>query len=378
MPCGVQTLRRQFSESSLQDHPGGVYVSVFRVPASRAAEEIARQTVGRIDTAAGRTGLAGMRSGCEQKASAPFGQFVVEHPFKFTPSLVQNGSVQTRFGGHVSAWVSQRSFCRTGHVPGHQVLQHNESVDLAPPCGELVQEIVTCSGDFLVQPGYAGFGFTPVLRKLLLPRQAALKAGQAGECSLQSVQRLHQLALGRGREHTHAPVDANCWRSPKHRVGDLELYLEDDVPAVGFAGDGCLFDCTRNVAAFIKPDPADLRQVDAAVFDFHTLREAEAIVAALLLEPGQFLKWLGGVESVLESSGQVFQFLLKNLGVRFGQEAVLLRLFPEPEQAAEVGAPQERDTAIKPVEVQAQRFIPGEARVSGHSLKKPFDVRRCL
>lgn len=243
---------------------------------------------------------------------------------------------------------------------------------LAEPRGKLVQEIATRPGDFLMQPGYADFGFAPVLRKLLLPRQPALKAGQAGKRSLQSIQRLHQFALGRGRKHTHAPVDADCRCSPGHRVGNLELHLENDIPPVGFAGGGGLFNRTWDFTAFVEPDPADFGQVDAAVFDLYSLREAEAVVPALLFEPGQSLKRLVRVESVREGPGQVLEFLLENLGMGFGQEAVFFGPLPKPEQPAEVRVPQDGDAAVDPVEIQPQSFVPDEAGVAGHRSERFF------
>jgi hypothetical protein len=94
-----------------------------------------------------RTPPTGVLGRHPQQFAATPGQLVGQLATELGPSLIENGSVESRLRTYLMTGGFPTPCRRLRHVPHRQILQHNDRVVFADGGGDLVQKVVTSLGD---------------------------------------------------------------------------------------------------------------------------------------------------------------------------------------------------------------------------------------
>jgi len=201
------------------------------------------------DVAAGRARLAGViRRHSQQHAAVPC-DLVAKLATKLTPSLIENGAVQTRLLADFLARLFDRAFRRLGHVPYLQILNAYERVVLADRRCGFVQEIFPGVGDAGVNLLDAGLRLLPVVAELDLAAHPALVARKTLLVFLETVERRDEAAIAHGGETGHADIDADGRRRRGQWLFDLALRLNRREPLAARLAHGDITHLAQYVAA---------------------------------------------------------------------------------------------------------------------------------
>ena len=132
--------------------------------------------------------------------------------------------------------------------------------------------------------------------------------------SSETVDWLIVCAIAQGGKANDAHVDTNSTLRCRYRFFFFIFCLDGNVPFVSSPADGGILDPACDVTTFTVAYPSYLRQVYTAVvlFQFDTLRIADAVTDTLALESGQICSF--GKEIPVRRF-QVFQALLEYLAV---------------------------------------------------------------
>src|SRR5450631_957188 len=128
---------------------------------------------GRRVPAAG-AGLTGVvRRHCQQHAASPL-RLVFQLPPELSPSLIEDGAIQSGFLPDPFTMLLACTLRTPGHVPDLQILNTDKRVVFADRCSGLVQEVSTGVGDLRVNLLYFDFCLFPVVAELDFAAHAPL------------------------------------------------------------------------------------------------------------------------------------------------------------------------------------------------------------
>jgi hypothetical protein len=127
-----------------------------------------RNAIGLIYISALMTSLTCVVERYDYEFSPRPSQFVAEVPPELSPTLIEDGLVQARFGPNVSTGILKATRCRPGHIFHLKVFHDYGSVVFADHCRGLMEEIMPDRGDLFVQPLNSGFLLVPVGRDFYL------------------------------------------------------------------------------------------------------------------------------------------------------------------------------------------------------------------
>ncbi|HUX01708.1 MAG TPA: hypothetical protein VMY35_12090 [Phycisphaerae bacterium] len=136
--------------------------------------------------------------------------------------------------------------------------------------GRLVRVVGSQAGYPVVQPGNLGDRLAPVLTALLPTCNPPLRPTELPQCLTQPLVVLESPAVRYNRQGGYAKVDPDG-RAFCGLYVDLLVDLHGHEPSARPLGD-CHGDCSalgRQVAAFLQPDPAELRQPDSVGLNPH-------------------------------------------------------------------------------------------------------------
>ena len=164
-----------------------------------------------------------------------------------------------------------------------------------------------------------------------------------------------QRPIGERRKRGNAQVNTNVSRRRMDRFLQVHLDLEGHEPMLPLSGDGDVFDGALHSATGPELDPTDHRQVDLPPIQFEALGIAEAVGEKLLA----ITRWCSTTsEEVGIGTFQIFQALLKDLGMHVFEPTVFLALLPPGEQLTGLCIGETWHTGIVAVFVDGQNLVP--------------------
>jgi hypothetical protein len=230
------------------------------------------------------------------------------------------------------------------HDPLHiQILDHDDLIFAYEPMTEFVKMVASGARNTLMRSRYQLPGFVPAVRSFLL-------AGERPLFALQVFLRLAQVAgvlelrsvAGDG-EVRQPNIDADGLSVRRNGGQRLTIVGQDsgmELPA-RIAADRHGFEFANDLAMHDALHPANLRQIDAGTFDFHSLRILDRLAPMFGLEAG--VSAAPGKE-ILERPRQVLQRRLQRLAVRVTKPLELLFQLRKPDRHRVIVQPLARGT----------------------------------
>ena len=158
--------------------------------------------------------------------------------------------------------------------------------------GKLMSEVGALVGHLLVLTSQCATGFGPVRATLFTSRQPASGALDFAFSFSEEARVFNHSPVGVGGETIKAHINADRRFRLNHRFGQIrqvELNDQRDMPfACRLALECRAFQWQINRLRLPDGDPADLWNIDAAIFKFNSLRNSERLMGAVfLLEFGE-------------------------------------------------------------------------------------------
>lgn len=309
----------------------GVMISVGFMPTGGAYELRLRDTIGLVHISANVTRLACILRRNQTQFAARPGQLVFKLAPELSPSLVENGLVQTGLGTDVPARFVTGAGRGRAHVLHLEVFHDDNRVVFADVRRGLVEEVVSRIRNHGMQLPHFGLLLSPVRGECDLAGKLALFPRQPGLMLAERIRRGEDGSVGQRGEPGDTHVDADHAGRGVSWFGNFPFRLDADMPFSGSQAYRNLFRRSLDIAALSVPYPAYLWQIDAGVsfIQSEPLRVAEGIMSAFLFEPGKIRPLLKEVDI---RPIKVFERLLEDLGVGFGQEDGIVFFLPITEQ----------------------------------------------
>ncbi len=251
------------------DHIGAVLVAAFHAKELRLCLPVVCR---HMPAARARPAGVGGRYGNEQPA-VPV-ELVVQLTAKLEPALIQNGLVQSRLGGDVSARCFDTACRRLGHIPHPQVLNCHHRVFFADGGRGLVQIVAAAVTDAGMDALDSGFRLLPVAAEFDLAAHRPLIAAQSGLVALETVKRRKETAVAHRSEAGNTHIYANGGSRLRYRLFDFPPGLNADEPLASGEADGGVLHRAQYLVAVAVAHPAEPGQKDTvvALFQLHALR----------------------------------------------------------------------------------------------------------
>ena len=204
----------------------------------------------------------------ENEVSIPPSGFVFDLPERLTVRGVLN-----RFGklGFRHAFEVQR-FAR------------NRAVVFDDRSGKLMSEVGATVGDLLIFTSQRATRFGPIRATLPLAGKFPLGAFDLAFGFPEESRVFDNASIGVGGKTIKAHVNANrrfSFNRGLWQIGKIELGDQGDIPFAGrFAPEPRALERQIKGLGLSKLDPSDLGNIDAAIFEFDPLRDAERLLSA--------------------------------------------------------------------------------------------------
>jgi len=240
-----------------------------------------------VYAATGRTGLRRIGGIDLDQPSSAFFELVGKNGFEDSPSLIENGSVETGFLTHHLARLFNRSFGARSHVLDVQIFQDHDTEALDDAQGGAVMKVATDACAARGQPRTASERLGAALRASLLSGKRSLRRSVAPvDCRQRRRDGKHFARAQRQRVS-----DAAIYPNRRARIGwrfVLNGACEADVPTEHVMRNSYAIDLTDYGARVAESHPADAwkpnrRPFGIEVFNLHALSlEPESVIDALL------------------------------------------------------------------------------------------------
>ena len=165
-----------------------------------------------------------------------------------------------------------------------QRFARNRAVLFDDRSGKLMSEVGATVGDLLVFTSHRATRFGPIRATLPLAGNFALGAFDLAFGFSEESRVFDHASIGVGGEAIKAHVNANRRFSFNHRlrlIRKVELRDQRDIPFAGrFALESRALERQVNRLGLSNLDPSDFRNIDAAIFEFDPLRDAERLLSA--------------------------------------------------------------------------------------------------
>src|SRR5262245_20338718 len=264
--------REENFDSFVSDVFGRIMIPIMAGATSQAFPETIREQKRMMAMSTARTQLRRWKPATnEDKVSVAPSGFVFDLSESFTMRRVVN-----RFGklGFRQAFQVQR-------------LARNCAVLFNNRSRELMSEVSALVRDLFVLTSQHATGFGPVRAPLLPTGQPARGALDLAFGPPEEARVFGDAAIRVGGEAIKSYIDANCRFSFNCRPGQIrqvEFNNQRDMPTAGRAALECrAFQGHINCLRLPDGDPADFRNINAAIFKFNSLRNSERLMCAVFL-----------------------------------------------------------------------------------------------
>ena len=264
MPC-----RDEYSDSFVSDVFGRVVIPIMANPTSGTSPKTIRKRKLLMAMTALRTQLRRRKpTANENEVSVAPSGFVFDLSERLTMRRVLN-----RLGklGFRHAFEVQR-FAR------------NRAVLFDDRSGKLMSEVSAAVGDLLAFTPQRATRFGPIRATLPLAGKFPLGAFDLAFDFPEESRVFDHAAIGVGNEAIKAHVNANrrfSFNRGLWQIGKIELGDQRDIPFAGRIALECrALQRQANRLRLSDLDPSDFRNMDAAIFEFDPLRDAERLLSA--------------------------------------------------------------------------------------------------
>lgn len=247
----------RLTHAKAQDIVCSVDIGIFREAALDTLEGRLALAALWIDGATRRTCLRGVGGLDVHNRPAALFELVREQARECVPSLVEDGSIETRLLADHLPWLLQCSSGRLGHVPNVEVFHRDRAEALSDVYGRSMQPVAADASAPRAEPGAELLMLAPPVRAALFAPQRALGAPVSALNGYKARRNGHLLP---GAERQRVGDTTIYPNRRREALWSLVLYLagEDSAPARRPGNKRHVLDVPPNGARVTKLDPADL------------------------------------------------------------------------------------------------------------------------